>query len=432
MILAPVALFLTISFAHAQDGAQLAKQAGRALSEYATDPMNNKVKLDEAKQKIDQALQTPEAQALPSAWQLKGEIYSTIYDKDMVQKQFNPEARMSGDNDALEAFKGYSKALELATKRFEKTDALKGLTSVQGGLINNGIFKYEAREYFKAYESSIAAVECHDLLIANAQKSMIPDTSVADRLYFAGYCALLANRNAVAISVFEPMIQKGDAKEEVYEALITAKTNLGDNAGAKRALAEGRKKYPDNAGLLFAEINFYIKEGKLDELIYSLETAIQREPNNVSLYLNLGRVYDDLSQSERKAGNAPRSAEYFDRARENYMIATQKDPNGVDAHYQLGQLYYNKATLITQEMAGLGNTNQEQRKYNALYQEMNELFDQALPSFQKAESIDANDMNTLIALMEIYTRKEDGLSQEFSNRLEVVKGGGKNPASYFR
>lgn len=433
MFLALVALFLTVGFAQAQeDGAKLAKSAGRALSAYAIDPANNKAKLDEAKQKIDQALQTAEAQALVSAWQTKGEIYSTIYEKDVMQKQFNPDAKMSGDNDALEAYKGFSKALELATKKFEKSDALKGLTGVQGGLINNGIFKYEAKEYFKAYESSLAAVKCHELLVANGQKSMIADSSVTDRVYFAGYCALLAKKYPEALGVFEPMIKKGDAKEEVYEAAITTKTDSGDEAGAKTLLAEARKKYPNNTGLLFAEINFYIKEGKLDELTNSLKSAIQKEPNNVSLYINLGRVYDDLQQRELKANNLPKSQEYFNLAKENYMVATQKDPKGLDAHYQLGQLFYNKAVLVNQEMAKLGNTNDELKKYKVLNKEMLELFDQSLPHFQKAESLDPNDMNTLIALTEIYARKEDELSLEFKKRLEVVKGGGKNASAYFK
>ena len=83
-----VALLFTFGTALAQeDGVQMAKNAGRALAAYAVDPANNKDKLAEAKQIIDQALQTPEAQALVSAWQMKGEIYSTIYEKDLVQKQ---------------------------------------------------------------------------------------------------------------------------------------------------------------------------------------------------------------------------------------------------------------------------------------------------------------------------------------------------------
>ena len=433
MFFALVALFLTSGIAQAQeDGAKLAKSAARALAAYAASPSDNKDKLDEAKRKIEDALKTPEAQALASAWQTKGEIYSTTFDKDMVQRSLKPDAPFSGDNDALESYKGYSKALELAGKKYEKTEALKGLTGVQNGLINMSIFKYTDKEYFKAYESGIAAVQCHDILIANKEKSQIADTSLADRTYFAAYCALLAKKYPEAQAVLESMIKKGFGKEEVYESLVTCKAELGDEAGAKTLLKEAREKFPNNTGLLFAEINYYIKENKLDELTGSLQSAIDKEPNNVSLYLNLGRVYDGLQQRELENKNAAKAVEYLDKAKANYAKAAQIDPKNVDAHYQLGQLFYNRAVLVNQEMAKLGNTNEDLKKYKVLNKEMLDMFEQALPHFQKAESLDANDLNTLIALNEIYVRKEDDLALEFKKRLDTVKGGGKNAAPYFK
>ncbi len=73
------------------------------------------------------------------------------------------------------------------------------------------------------------------------------------------------------------------------------------------------------------------------------------------------------------------------------------------------------------------------KKLKVLRDEVMALFDQSLPFFQKAEGINPNDINTLIALNEIYARKEEEtLSAEFKKRLELVKGGGKNAASYFK
>ncbi|MFN4256900.1 MAG: hypothetical protein ACK4Q5_18005, partial [Saprospiraceae bacterium] len=68
----------------------------------------------------------------------------------------------------------------------------------------------------------------------------------------------------------------------------------------------------------------------------------------------------------------------------------------------------------------------------AMKKEVDMLFDQALPFFQKAEGFDANDMNTLIALKEIYTRREDDLALEFKKRLDNVQAGNKNATSYFK
>ena len=46
--------------------------------------------------------------------------------------------------------------------------------------------------------------------------------------------------------------------------------------------------------------------------------------------------------------------------------------------------------------------------------------------------MDPNDVNTLIALKEIYARKDQlDLSEEFKKRLDNVQSGGTNPTSYF-
>ena len=71
-------LFITLVAQAQEDGSNLAKQAGEALTSYHIDPTANAAKLDQAKQKIDQALQLADAQAVASAWITKGDIYNTI------------------------------------------------------------------------------------------------------------------------------------------------------------------------------------------------------------------------------------------------------------------------------------------------------------------------------------------------------------------
>ncbi len=433
-LFALVGFMFVAGIAQAQeDGAKLAKSAGKALTSYNIDRANNAAKLDEAKQKISDALKTAEAQALASAWITKGDIYSTIVERDMAVRQIKPDSPLTGDNDALEAFNAYQKGYELAEKKYEKTDALKGMTTVQAGLINIGVAKYEAKEYEKAYLSSAAALKSHEILTAAKEKSLFADESqIEDQKYFTGLTALMAGRNAEAIPYLEEMVKKGTTRGEVYESLYTAKTALNDTEGAKAILAEGRQKFPENSGLLFAEINTYLKENKLDELTDRLKQAIKQEPENMSLYVNLGNVYDNLQQREVKAKNDAKATEYFEEAKKNYLMATEKDPKSPDAHYMLGALYYNKAAAVNQEMTTLDNSQAALKRYKVLNDQMLALFDQALPHFQKAESLDPNDLNTLLALNEIYARKEDELSLEFKKRLEVVKGGGKNATPHFK
>lgn len=429
---------LTAGFAQAQDdAAKLAKQAGRALTSYNMDPNNNLGKLEEARTKIDQALQAADVQANPSVWISKGEIYNTILQREMSMRMINPNAPLSGDNNALVAFDAFHKGYELTTKKFEKTDAAKGIAEVQGHLINIGVTKYEAGEYDKALLSFAAALKSHDVLSAEKMKSVLDDAEQREnQVYITALSAQMANRNADAEKYYLQLYQTGKAKPAIYEGLYQIKIENKDEAGADKILAEGRQKYPSDPGLLFSEINSYLQKGKLEELTSRLRQAIEQEPTNVSLYVTLGSVYDNLYQREVQAKNDAKAAELFAEAKKNYEQALKVDPKTVDAHYSLGALYYNKAAIRTQELNALPQDDYSaatMKKYQQIQKEIMELFDQSLPHFQKAESLNPNDLNTLIALSEIFARKDDlETAGEFKKRMETVKGGGKNASSYFK
>lgn len=427
-------LFLAVGFSAAQeDGAKLAKSAGKALTSYNIDPSGNSAKLQEAKEKIEQALKTPEAQALSSAWMTKADVYNTLLSKDIARRQFDPKAPLTGDNDALMAFDAYKKAYELAAKKYEKSDAIKGMGEVQAHLINIGVAKYEAKEFDKAFLSFRASVESHKLLKENGQKSFLDDPKqYYDQVYFTGLIASIANRCADAIPFLETPELQDSVK--VYDPLYNCKLAVGDEAGAAKVLEMGRKKFPEDSGLLFAEINSYLKAGKLAELTGRLEQAIKQEPGNIGLYVTLGNVYDNLYQNTLKDKNEAKSNEYFELAKSNYLKGIEKNPNHLDANYSLGALYFNKAAVRTQEMNALPEdfSSAGLKKMETMRNEVMALFDLALPYFKKAEGIDPNDMNTLIALNEIFARKDDeDLSKEFKKRIELVKGGGKNAGPYF-
>ena len=215
-------------------------------------------------------------------------------------------------------------------------------------------------------------------------------------------------------------------------AFTIVNKKMGDEAGGSTVLSEGRKKFPNDPSLLFAEINAYLKAGKLSELTGRLEQAIKQEPENVSLYVTLGNVFDNLYTNET---DPVKATEYFDSAKKNYSSGLKIDPNHVDANYSLGALYYNKAAARTVEMNSLPEdfSTAGLKKMKAVRDEVIGLFDEALLYFKKAESIDPNDVNTLIALGEIFARKDDlVLSKEFKTRLDKVRDGGKNETSHFK
>ncbi|MFT6486279.1 MAG: hypothetical protein ACJAWN_003017 [Neolewinella sp.] len=74
-----------------------------------------------------------------------------------------------------------------------------------------------------------------------------------------------------------------------------------------------------------------------------------------------------------------------------------------------------------------------QKKYAALKEKVDAEFGKALPYFQKAEMSSPNDLNTLIALKEMYARdSEYEISGQFKARIEKIQAGEKIEKSYFK
>lgn len=436
-------ILLTTGLVHAQeDPAKLAKSAGKALAAYNQDPAGNGSKLAEAKTKIDQALQSPDVQAMASAWNIKGDVYSTRLQNELAMQSLNPKATLSGDNDALEAINAYKTAYENpAAKKYEKEQAIDGIAAMQPQVINAGVGKYNNKEYEKAYLAFKGSLDAHDLLKANKKKSVLDDPKeYTDQVYFTGLLASLAKRCQDALTYYGMLYSKGTDSVAVYEGIFNCKTELKDEAGALKILQEGRKKFPDESSLLFAEINYFISNGRLSELTGSLEQAIKKEPNNAGLYRALGDVYNNLFTTlledslQTKEQKSAKMKEYADLAKANFKVAIEKEPSNVDNNYSLGALLYNETNLIAQEMNATSfSTAAGQKRYKELKAEMLLDVDEALKYFQKAESLDPNDPNILAALVQAYGRKEDDtLYMEFKKRLDVVKKGGKNAGSYFK
>ncbi|MDX1911221.1 MAG: hypothetical protein SFV22_07040 [Saprospiraceae bacterium] len=435
-------LFSIAALQAQEDGAKLSKSAGKALAAYNQDPAGNKSKLDEAMTKIEQSLQTPEGQALTSAWLIKGEAYSSRLQNELAMQQINPNAKLTGDNDALMAFNAYKTAYDKPeAKKYEKEEAITGITQMQPQLINIGVAKYNAKEYEKAFLSFKASLEAHDVLKANKKKSVLDEQKEYDeQVFFTGLFAVLAKRCPDAVQYYDMLYKKGTDNVAVYEGIYNCKLEMNDEAGAIKIMEEGRKKFPEESSLLFAEINYYLGKGRLSELTGRLEQAIKKEPDNISLYRTLGDVYNNLfsalldDSTQTKAQKEPKLKEYGAKAKENFMTAVQKEPNNVDANYSLGALLYNQTNLIAQEMNATDfNTAAGQKRYAELKKELVAGVDEALKYFQKAESLDPNDQSTLGALVQAYSRKEDDeLYMVFHKRLKVVKEGGKNESSYFK
>ncbi|MBK8620439.1 MAG: hypothetical protein IPN79_01425 [Saprospiraceae bacterium] len=407
-----------------QDAKKSLKTATKNVSKYFLDPAANPGLLDEAVTALESSFSAPEVNADPEAWNLKGQTYNEISLAEINTRIIDPNYKFKKVDASLKAMESFQKGMELALKKYHTKDALNGIVECENNLNNTGIFLFQEQNYNDAYKFFDATLKAKDILNSNGEKSRLDDVAIyGEQVFYTGVCGYYGDNPELSIPHFEKLFTKGNAQPLVYVGLFSLTVDK-DEAKAFTYLDAGRKIYPDDNEILFAEINYYIKVNKYEQLVAKLKQAIAKEPDNLSVYNALGNVYDQLNQNERNAGNTEKAEEFFGLAFENYGKVLEKDPKNFDAIYSQGALYYNKAASLVTKINEISNdfSSAGQKKYNSLKTEMDGYFAESLPFFQKAEAINANDLSVLIALKEIYARQGDlAKSNAYKARIEQIE-----------
>ncbi|MEM9918050.1 MAG: hypothetical protein AAF990_08140 [Bacteroidota bacterium] len=409
-----------------------------------TDNESKAAKLMEARTSIDAATASIgdfDARTAPKVWVKSGEINNELASIDFNAITLGQQKALKYPMAPFKAYENFKMAIEAAgtdkKMKRDKNDAVSALQQTFNCLDNAGRIAYAAKEYDKATKYFNANIDIRNTINANVGKDkqlLATDKEYNDYLFLVGLSSYQAKMNDIALDVFTKLKASDYQEATVYDALYTM-TAQTDKDAALAILSEGREKFPSDENLRVKEINYYLSEGKLDELVGKLQSAIDATPDNLSLYLTLGHVYDNLFQRELEAENKDKAQEHFDNALKYYQSALDKDSKNIAATYNIGALYYNKAATMTKELIALEGDYSKAglKKYEEKKTEVFAAFDEALPFFKKAESMDPNDVGTLTALKEIFAKKDDlEKYNEFKARLENIQGGGKNDKPYFQ
>lgn len=413
--------------AEAQNAKSMSRKAKRLVTSYNFNPVENKGDLVEAAELIEQVLQDPEGMADWDNFRLKGEIYNILIEDEIKMKIMNPNYSLKNPDAAIQAFEALKTAYEMAPKTSHKKRVLKHLQENENHLNNVAAYAFQSQDFQDAYENFARTLEAYEMFKAaeSESDSRLADPEIMKEQYlFTGYAAYFGDNQANAKKYFDFLEKSGTDQPFVYEALFNIYSGQEDYVEALNYLQKGRDMFPDDAGLLYAEINHYIKEEKLDQLIGKLEEAIELDPENISVYTTMGSVYDQLHTKAYETGDTASMKQLFDNAMKYFNKALDIDPNNFDATYSIGALYYNTAATYTQEIQKLADdfSAAGTRKYKELNVKMLDLFSKAKPYFEKAYEINDKDVSVLQALSEIHARQDDlEKATYYRNKLEEVK-----------
>jgi len=115
--------------------------------------------------------------------------------------------------------------------------------------------------------------------------------------------------------------------------------------------------------------------------------VVAKTPNDPILFFNLGVVTSDADPAE---------------AMGYYKKALELKPDYIDPNINLGVLMLKDEQKIVDQMNKLGTSTADNKRYDALKKQRDDLYIKALPYFEKANKIDPNNKDVISLLAGVY------------------------------
>jgi tetratricopeptide (TPR) repeat protein len=158
-------------------------------------------------------------------------------------------------------------------------------------------------------------------------------------------------------------------KGEIVKNIALIYQFKGEDAKAKEAFVNARKANPGDVNLLTAEADLYLKANDMETYKRLISEATQRNPNNADLFYNLGVVTSKTNIAE---------------AIKHYEKALAINPNHVNANINMGSLLLEGEKKIVNEMNSLGTSAKDNKRYDELKKQRDDMFKKAIPYFETA------------------------------------------------
>ena len=362
---------------------------GMAQEKYVTSALTalNQKSLDEAKTDIDRAMSSPETNQKPRTLLAKAQIYYSL-DRD---------PKYESQKYWKDAAQALLKLVEIKPD-YEKESVNPVLYFVAGMYFNDGVNAYNDKKNAEAIAGFKEVLKIHDL--GNGKRfEKMPfalkfDTIAANANMLLASTAISMQNFEEAISLFnkvkaDKITKNADCYIKLLESYDKYNTNNNNKLANEEmaAVAEARKEYPNDPNIRNMELNCYLKNNKLNELVKKLEENAAKEPNSADVHYNMGLVYQGLANP--KDGPKPaNAAEYNSKAEKAFAEAVKLAPENANYNYNYGVIYYMQAFSFNEQMNNItGTTKLELAKYDELKAKRDAMFEKSLPGLEKATDI---------------------------------------------
>ena len=272
-------------------------------------------------------------------------------------------------------------------------------------LVKYGIYLNEQKDYAGAYQAFKLHIDLPDLPMMQdpkLQNEMPKDTNYLQYKYYTAIFAVQSELHDEAIALLEDMKAGETEPIAVNQFLYQEYVALKDTAKFVATLQDAVVRFPQEPWFLQNLINYYIFSGQEKTAIDYLAQAIEREPEVAQYHLIKGNL-------DENQGN-------YEEALKDFDNALKYDPTLADAQAGKGRVYYNQAVKLNEAAATISDN----KEYKKALDEMNAVFRQSLPFFEKAHEMAPEDRSYLQTLKALYYRfgmndKYEEVSEKLNN-----------------
>ncbi len=303
---------------------------------------------------------------------------------DLLARIHDAKAMQSSMDEYLEHVEGmtgaYQKVMELDPS---ESDGVMGRLQIfYMQTFNAGITEFNNAQSVVGDDSLQAEHFQNSARYFQATSVVFPDSS-GSYVNWA-YALLGAGDSDAAITPLHLAIEKGVKNSELYSFLARIYLTSDRAEEAVPLLEEATAHFPDNAELQNYLLNAYSDTGQDDRALETYANAVANNPENAIYRYNYGSL---LLQAER-----------FDEAVNELREATTLEEGYVDAYYNLGAAYINKANALQQQINAMDDDMRERREeisaeeeasimsdMDILIAERRELYEQAIIPLEAAK-----------------------------------------------
>lgn len=179
---------------------------------------------------------------------------------------------------------------------------------------------------------------------------------------------------------------------DIYRQLASILVKQGKVEEAKAAYAEARKRNATDPYLALSEANLYYQTKDLATYQKLITQILEKDPDNKDLIFNLGVV----SYTNKNYDDAEK---FFNR-----VIAI--DPKYGNAYFNLAAIKIDAASRMLDDMNKLGTTAAENKKYDAMKKQRDELLVSIMNLLEKTVELDPANDDAKLSLASVYSALE--------------------------